>query len=399
MSARPKSVLAIIPARGGSERLPGKNLLPVAGLPLVAHSIGHARRALMVTETIVSTEDTAIAAVARAHGAEVVERPAELAGPTATTESAMLHVLDHRRGLGHQDPDLVVLLQATSPVRHEGEVDAAIESLLAAGADSLFSATRNHTFVWATRPEGMTSLTYDHRRRPREQDLEPQWAENGSIYVLRPSVLREHDNRLGGRIGVHVMDHWSSFQLDRPEEASLLEWILSQPAYRPPVPWPEQVELVVWDFDGVMTDNRLVLDEQGRESVFLNRSDGWGIGTLRAAGVAMMVLSTEPNPVVARRAEKMRIECHQDVADKAAYLAALLAERGIDPAHVAFVGNDANDVECMRLVGFPVVPADAEAVAMAEARLVLGRRGGHGAVREFCDRLLRHLGREDARPR
>ena len=145
-------------------------------------------------------------------------------------------MLDDRRERGLEDPDLLVLLQATSPVRNEGEVDAAIDSLLAAGADSLFSATRNHTFIWATRPEGMTSLTYDHRRRPREQDLEPQWAENGSIYVLRPEVLRENDNRLGGRIGVHVMDHCSSFQLDRPEEAPLLGCSMSQPAYRRPVP-------------------------------------------------------------------------------------------------------------------------------------------------------------------
>lgn len=163
--------------------------------------------------------------------------------------------------------------------------------------------------------------------------------------------------------------------------------------------WPEQVALIVFDFDGVMTDNRLFVFEDGREAVICNRSDGWGIGCLRAAGIPAMVLSTEPNPVVAARCRKLQLPYQQNVSDKAVFLRELLDERGIDPAHVIFVGNDANDLECLELVGLPVVVADAQPVVLGAAKLVLSRPGGHGAVRELCDLVLERVGAESARPR
>lgn len=381
------SVVAIIPARGGSERIPRKNLLPLGGMPAVGHTVRHAVEAELVDEVLVSTDDEEISAVARAHGAEVSARPASLAGPEATSESALLHVLDERGA----DPELVVFLQPTSPVRRPGDVDAAIRTLRDAGADSLFSAAENRNLFWQERDGVPEPLNYDPRRRRREQEMGRQWRENGSIYVFRPELLRREGSRLGGRIAVYEMDYWSSFQLDTPEDAELLEWILSGPEFRTEPEWPERIDLVVFDFDGVMTDNTLLVTSSGDEAVVCNRGDGWGVARLREAGVPMLVLSTEANPVVAARCRKLQLECVQDVPDKAGRLRALLGERGIDPAHVAFVGNDVNDLECLQLVGLPVAPADAEPAARAAARLVLSRRGGHGAVRELCDLLLARI--------
>ncbi|HEX7300703.1 MAG TPA: acylneuraminate cytidylyltransferase family protein [Solirubrobacteraceae bacterium] len=217
-------VVAIIPARGGSERVPRKNLLEVGGKPLVVHSIEHALAARLVNEVVVSTEDGEIADVAGAAGARVVMRPAELAGPEAASESALLHVLDELPG---PDPDLVVFLQATSPVRRPSDVDAAIERLLGEGADSLLSVHPEKVHTWVRDEDGLRSVSYDWRHRQREQDMAPQLRENGSIYVFRPAVLRTEGNRLGGTITVYEMDWWSSFQLDEPEHAELLDWILT----------------------------------------------------------------------------------------------------------------------------------------------------------------------------
>jgi YrbI family 3-deoxy-D-manno-octulosonate 8-phosphate phosphatase len=384
-------ITAIIPARGRSKRIPRKNLLPLAGRPLVAHSIVHARQSHLVREVYVSTDDMDIAEVARAYGAEVVLRPPELASDQATSESALLHVLDERGRQGLPDPDLVVFLQCTSPIRRSDDIDRAIKTLLAAKADSLFSACENTRLVWALKDGQPYSVNYDYHRRQREQDMSQQYRENGSIYVFYPRVLRQYNNRLGGKIAIYEMDYWSSFQLDTPEHAELLEWILRRPEYAPDLSWPEQIELVVFDFDGVMTDNIVTVTENGDEAVRCHRGDGWGVARLREAGIPMIVLSTETNPVVAARCTKLRLPHHQGIGDKGAYLADFLREHQINPANVVYLGNDVNDLECLKLVGLPVAVADAHPRVIAVSRLVLIQRGGHGAVRELCDRILARL--------
>jgi N-acylneuraminate cytidylyltransferase len=381
-------VIAIIPARGGSKRIPGKNLMAVAGRPLVAHSISHAQASRLVSEVYVSTESDEIAAVARAHGAQVITRPQELAGDEATSESALLHVLDERNRQGLPDPDLVVFLQCTSPVRHADDIDRAVEKLVDEEADSLFSACENNRLIWALKDGQPYSLSYDYHSRRREQDMEVQYRENGSIYVFRPEVLRKHGNRLGGRIAVYEMDYWSSFQIDAGEHAELIEWVLRRPGYRSEPEWPKNLGLVVFDFDGVMTDNGVEVNEHGDETVRCDRGDGWGIGRLRDAGVPMVVLSTEEHPVVAARCRKLKLPCVQGCSDKVASLTTLLAEKSIDPADVIYVGNDVNDLGCLRMVGMPVAVADAHPEVIAASKFVLTKKGGRGAVREFCDLLL-----------
>lgn len=391
MSKQAPFTIAIIPARGGSKRVVRKNLLSLAGHPLVGLSVLHARQSKYIDAVYVSTDDEEVGAIARAYGAEVIARPVELAHDEATSESALVHVLDERNRRGLSDPDLLVFLQCTSPVRRLGDIDGAIEKLVSESADSVFSACENNLLIWAVKDGKPYSLNYDFRRRQREQDMAVQYRENGSIYVLRPDVLRQHNNRLGGKIAVYEMDYWSSFQLDTPEHVDLLNWILRRPEYAPPIAWPDRIELVVFDFDGVMTDNTVAVTGTGEEAVRCHRGDGWGIARLREAGVRMLVLSTEANSVVAARCTKLRLPCCQNVGNKAAFLARFLSEDDINPAHVVYLANDVNDLGCLNLVGIPVVVADAHRDAVAAAKLVLSRPGGQGAVRELCDLLLAHL--------
>jgi YrbI family 3-deoxy-D-manno-octulosonate 8-phosphate phosphatase len=147
-------------------------------------------------------------------------------------------------------------------------------------------------------------------------------------------------------------------------------------------PLLERVRLAIFDFDGVFTDNRVWVNERGEESLAFSRSDGLGLRRLDEVGVQYLILSMERNPIVAARAEKLKADCLQGIDDK---ISVVRERAGDGLADVAYVGNDINDAECLRVVGLPVVPADAWPEVKPLARWVLERPGGRGCVREFCD--------------
>jgi CMP-N,N'-diacetyllegionaminic acid synthase len=228
MSCSTSEIIAIIPARGGSKRIPNKNLLPIGGRPLIAHTIEHAICAQSVNRVYVSTDHPDLQSLAEASGVTVVVRPPELASDTASSEAALLHVLDVRKQQGLNDPDLVVFLQCTCPIRTPQDIDRAIATLRAANADSLFSACRETPFIWRMEGDKPISVTYDHRARCRTQDCCPHFRENGSIYVCRPHILRKYHNRLGGKIAVYEMDYWSSFDIDTMDDVHLVQSIIGR---------------------------------------------------------------------------------------------------------------------------------------------------------------------------
>ena len=223
-----RRVCALIPARGGSKGIPGKNIHPLAGRPLVVHSIEAALAAPSVGRVIVSTDDPDIAAVAERNGAEALQRPPEISGDTASSESALLHALDSLRDADGYEPDLVVFLQATSPLRRPGDIQNAIDLLVAEHADSVFSAYRPSPFVWRVTSEGVVPVNYDPAKRPRRQDrTDDVLLENGALYVFKPWVLRETQSRLGGRIVPYMMDALHSFEVDEPSDLLVLEALMS----------------------------------------------------------------------------------------------------------------------------------------------------------------------------
>ncbi|HEX9639340.1 MAG TPA: acylneuraminate cytidylyltransferase [Acidobacteriota bacterium] len=381
-------ILAIIPARGGSKGVPRKNLRAIGGKPLVAHSIEQALQASLVNRVIVSTDDASIAAVARDYGAEVIDRPAEISGDGASSESALLHVLQTLRQREGLEPELVVFLQATSPLRRAADIDAAIEMLESEAADSLFSAFPLQGFVWRRQATEVRSLTYAYRQRPRRQDAPEDWVENGALYVFKPWLLHQLGNRLGGKIVLFPMPASRSFQIDEPGDFELVESLLAAPCGAGRTPSLDQVRMVVFDFDGVMTDDHVLVDQDGVEAVRCHRGDGLGIERLRQAGIRLAVLSKETNPVVAARCEKLRLHCLQGLERKLPALEELARQWSMEPGQVAYVGNDINDLECMAWAGVAIAVADAPAAVRAAADLVTSRRGGHGAVREISDRML-----------
>ncbi|CAB4937537.1 MAG: HAD hydrolase family protein [Actinobacteria bacterium] len=154
---------------------------------------------------------------------------------------------------------------------------------------------------------------------------------------------------------------------------------------------PLTVSAIVFDFDGVFTDNRVLTLQDGTEAVFCSRSDGMGIEMLRGVGMPMVVISKERNPVTTARCNKLGLEVVQGVDDKVPAMTAWLAERNLDLANTMYVGNDVNDLPCMRLVGCAVAVADAHHAVLAEADVVLPERGGNGALRFLADAILDRL--------
>lgn len=375
--------VAVIPARGGSKGVRGKNLRQVGGRSLVARAVASCLAAPGIDLVVVSTDDPQISAEAEQSGALVVHRPAEIAGDTATSESAVLHALDHLARGGTTAP-VTVLVQATSPFIDAPALGRAVARVLDGRDDSVLSAAPTHVFSWREDADGhAVAVGHDATHRPRRQDREPLFAETGAFYVMRTDGLREAGHRFFGRIGLEQVPERTALEIDTAEDLALAR-ALAEDLPGDPI----DVDAVVTDFDGVHTDDRAWVDASGTEHVAVHRGDGMGVARLREAGVPVLVLSTETDPVVGARARKLRVDCRQGVRDKAGALTSWLDEHSLDPARVAFVGNDVNDLPALALVGWPVATADARPEVRRAARVVLRRPGGAGAVRETADRVL-----------
>lgn len=398
-------ILALIPARGGSKSIPHKNIQPLAGFPLIAYSIAAATQSKFITRTIVSTDDAEIARIARGYGAETpFMRPAEFAQDNTLDYPVFTHALSWLNENEAYQPEILVQLRPTSPLRPPECVDQAVQILLehpeADSVRGVIPSGQNPYKMWQINEQGrMTPLLSlsgvgEPFNSPRQALPQTFW-QTGHIDAIRSSTITEKGSLSGDRIYPLQIDPRYAIDIDTLSDWQRAEWVISQgdlPIVHPgrnKRPLPKQIDLLIFDFDGVMTDDRVWVDQDGGESVAANRRDGLGIAMLRKAGIPMLVLSTEPNPVVAARCRKLELTAIQGVGDKKAALRSLLEERKLDPQHVVYLGNDINDLPCFPLVGCAVVVGDAHPDVIAQADLVLAHRGGHGAVRELCDKIMR----------
>jgi N-acylneuraminate cytidylyltransferase len=383
-------VTAIIPARGGSKGLPRKNVLPLLDKPLIAHTIEAALAARRIDRVCVSTDDPEIAAVARRYGAEVVDRPTEIASDLASSEAALLHTLDTLHPEGTPQPELFVFLQCTSPLTGAEDIDALIERLRGEDADSAFLATRFYHFLWRADAGGnYHGVNHDRSLRERRQDRPAEYLETGAGYAMRVGGFREHGHRFFGKVIAVEMPEERVGEIDTLGEFAVIEARLrAARAETAKASLPRPIAALVMDFDGVLTDDAVTVSQDGIEHVRCSRSDGMGIDLLRAAGLPMIVLSREDNPVVAARCQKLQIPCVHGLRSKLATMHEWAAKHSVELANTVYVGNDINDLECMAAVGCSVAPADAHPAARDAARVVLNHRGGGGAIRELADMIL-----------
>tara|TARA_B100000287_G_scaffold432450_1_gene491826 strand:+ start:2176 stop:2634 length:459 start_codon:yes stop_codon:yes gene_type:complete len=149
-----------------------------------------------------------------------------------------------------------------------------------------------------------------------------------------------------------------------------------------------EIRLALYDFDGVMTDNKVMIDENGFESVIVNRSDGLAVKLINELNVKQIIVSSESNKVVNKRAQKLGIECKQNVENKASAVEKLSKDLSIMKDEIAFIGNDLNDFEAMKIVGFPLCPSDASQEIKDISKEILPSKGGSGVIRDFYDFLI-----------
>lgn len=408
-------VLAVIPARGGSKGIPRKNVRDFAGYPLLAWSIAAGAKAQNVNRVIVSTDDEQIAAVAREFGAEVpFLRPAALAQDDTTDLPVFEHALRFLSAGGYK-PDVIVQLRPTSPIRPVDCVDRAIQALLAhADADSVrgvVPAGQNPHKMWRLRglDAPMEPLLHvdgvpEAYNAPR-QALPPIHWQTGHVDAIRAETILGKGSMSGEKVYPLLIDPRYTIDIDNLADWARYEAIVYAGSLemvtpgRKRRPMPEHVDLIVSDFDGVITDNRVWTDQYGNETVVASRSDSMHIRELKSRGIGVVILSSEPNPVVQARAGKMgEVEVVQgiDIKGKGDALKELLARKHVDPANTAYIGNDLNDLPCFEIAGWAVAVSDAYPPVRRAADYVLRAPGGHGALRELCDMILAQLHSRDS---
>lgn len=224
-----KYVVAVIPARGMSVGIPKKNLMPICGEPLLGWTIDQALHTDEIDEVYVSTDDAEIDQYAVSKGAHVIKRPASISGGDASSESAIQHALKNIKSTTNRDPDMVVFLQATSPLRKINDIGAAIDHFKAVKADSLFSScVAEDLTIWNKDSGKWKSINFDYKNRVTRQLAPTQFVENGSIYIFRPELLNQTGNRLGGEIESYVMEPWQVHEIDVTEDAELVEYYMER---------------------------------------------------------------------------------------------------------------------------------------------------------------------------
>lgn len=228
MNSRGMETVAVIPARGGSKGVPGKNLRPIAGKPLIQHSIEHALGAALVDRVYVTTDDEKIAHASRSSGAEVIMRPQDLATDTASSESALLHAIEQIEASTGVLPEKVLFLQCTSPIRTSGDIDAAIALFESEGADSLLSVVESHRFLWREEHGVAVAVNYDPMHRPRRQDMAPGYMENGSLYLFDTRGFLTHRNRLFGKIVMFRMSADSAYEIDDETDIAVVSALIER---------------------------------------------------------------------------------------------------------------------------------------------------------------------------
>ena len=400
-------ILALIPARGGSKGIPRKNLRSFAGYPLIAWSIAAARQSRKVSRIIVSTDDEEIAAVAREFEAETpFLRPPELAQDMTTDLPVFEQALKWLEDAEKYRPEIVVQLRPTSPIRPPGLVDQALSILLehpdADCVRGVVPAAQNPFKMWHFHGEGKPLKPLlevegipEPFNAPRQSLPAVCW-QTGHIDAIRVKTITQKASLTGDVVYPLVIDSAYTVDID-----TLTDWkkyeglvysahlqIVSPGNERRPM--PEEIRLILCDFDGVVTDNQVLTDETGRETVRASRSDSMHVKKLQEMGIEILILSSEPNPVVQARARKMGVQAIHGIGmkDKGRVMRELLDRKRIKAENVVYVVNDLNDLPCFEIACWAVAVADAYPEVLRAADFVLNRAGGHGAIRELCEMIL-----------
>jgi N-acylneuraminate cytidylyltransferase len=363
-----------------------KNIKLMAGKPLIYWTAVAACGCESVDKVYIATDSDEIRDTAASFGLpklEVIGRSAESATDTASTDFSMLEFAKQ------YDFDNITLVQATSPLLQSADLERGFFALRE-GADSVLSVVPQKRFIWREMVDGYSdAVNYDYRKRPRRQEFGEYLVENGAFYITSRVALLDTGCRLSGKIKTVKMDEDSFVEIDEPMDWEIVERLLLNrlsKAYAKALP---EIKMLLTDCDGVLTDGGMYYSENGDELKKFNTRDGMAFQLLRECGILTGIITSENVQLNKRRAEKLKLDIYEvGVKDKAAAIKRVCAERGIGLQNVAYIGDDINDIEALRLVGLPSCPADAVNTVLEATKIVAVTKGGGGVVREIADIIL-----------
>lgn len=381
------AVIAFVPVRGGSKSIPLKNIRDFCGQPLVYWVLKALNDAPGVDQVVVATDSAEIELVVGGFAfpkTSVYRRLPSNATDTASTESVMLEYLECVPAL---DDDWFILAQATTPFTSAIHVEGALEMMRIQKVDSLLTCVRQKRFYWN---DNGTPMNYNYQERPRRQDFDGLWMENGAFYINSVGNILRDKNRLSGKIGIYEMPAHSAVEIDDPDD-----WLVAARLFRKYTGESSEdvkIKLFLTDVDGVLTDAGMYYSESGDELKKFNTRDGMGLGLLQQAGIKTGIITTENTQIVERRAKKLKlnyvIQGKRD-GGKLASALEICREEGIAINEVAYIGDDINCLELLSRVGLAACPADAvDAVKDIPGIRVMTKKGGEGVVRELIDSIL-----------
>jgi len=259
------------------------------------------------------------------------------------------------------------------------------------GYDSLLSVVRQKRFIWElNQNKEAIPVNYNLQHRPLRQQFQGFLIENGAFYLSSKEKILSSKTRISGKIGIYEMPEEAYFEVDEPSDWIILEqFLMRQKVDRS---YEAQIRLLVLDVDGTLTDGGMYYSVAGEIVKKFSTKDGHGIGKIRNNGIEVAIITAEKSEIVQSRAQKLGIKhCFTGIKDKKTVLGQLCTDLGISFENVAYIGDDDGDLDCLKAVGFPACPADAEFEIKPYCDYICKARGGYGAVREVCEFILCHL--------
>lgn len=385
--------VAFIPVRGGSKSIPLKNIKPICGKPLVYWTVKAACGCKYIDKVFIATDSDKIKETVEGfksgiepdlfNKAVVIDRSAESASDTASTEFAMLEFANI------YEFDNVVLIQATSPLLVSEDLNRGFETFESEGTDSVLSVVRQKRFHWQNDNNGFAYPTnYDVFNRPRRQEFDGYLVENGAFYISSKADLLKSKNRVSGNIKAVEMNEDTFFEIDEPSDWVIIEALMRKNGISAPSEIPE-IKMFLTDCDGCLTDGGMYYSEKGDELKKFNTRDGMGFALLRSKGIITGIVTSENVDLNRRRAEKLKLDILEaGCKDKVAAVKRLCAEYGISLEEVAYIGDDVNDFEVIKMVGFGCCPNDAIPQIKQAAKHITKASGGEGVIREVVDLII-----------
>lgn len=386
--------VAYIPVRGGSKSIPLKNINLINGKPLVYWTVKAACGCKYIDKVYVATDSNKIKETVESFKfgleanlfskTEVIGRSAESASDTASTEFAMLEFA------ANYDFDNIVLVQATSPLLVSGDLDRGFEAFAEDGTNSVLSVVPQKRFHWVTDENGFAHPTnYDVFHRPRRQEFDGYLVENGAFYITSKGALVKSQNRVSGNIKAVEMSEDTFFEIDEPSDWAIIEALMKKNGMSA-LSGMLEIKMFLTDCDGCLTDGGMYYSEHGDELKKFNTRDGMGFALLQQKGIITGIITSENVDLNRRRAEKLKLDILEaGCKDKVAAVRRICQEKGITLENVAYIGDDINDIELIRLVGFGCCPADAMLQVREVAKYVAKSKGGRGVIREVVEMILR----------